>query len=331
MVYILIAAGAVVAAALIGAGAVAAVRTAARPVAAGKLADYGRFVTIDGTAVHLWEEGSGNRDGDVPVILVHGFAATNWCWRHTIPALSGRRRVLAPDLPGFGLSDKPEGFDYSLSGYARFIAAFMDEMNIDRAVLVGNSMGGGVAVRAALDYPDRVEKLVLIDSLGYYKRQFEAYRFVALPVVRDLVMSAAGPRTIGFLLKSRVYRDPSAVDDETIRRFAAAYRTENGRKAPIWVYRGLGTPPMIPREDIRRVTAPTLVIWGGHDLILPPAHARLFKEDIAGSTTIIVPDVGHVPHEERPGPVNRLIRDFIEGEKIGGASPDGQKAGLVLA
>jgi pimeloyl-ACP methyl ester carboxylesterase len=331
MVYILIAAGGGIAAAIIAAGIVAAVRTAARPIPARKLADYGEFITVGGMAVHLWQEGREHRGRDVPVILVHGFAATNWCWRHTIPALSGRRWVLAPDLPGFGLTDKPGGFDYGLSGYARFIAAFMDEMGIERAVLVGNSMGGGVAVRAALDFPDRVEKLVLIDSLGYYKREFEAYRFIGLPVVRDLVMSAAGPRTIGFLLKARVYRDPSAVNAELARRFAAAYRTENGRKAPIWVYRGLGSPPMIPREDIRRVAAPTLVIWGGHDLILPAAHARLFKEDIAGSTAVIVPDVGHVPHEERPGPVNRLILDFVEGDGAGGASLDGDKAGLVLA
>ncbi|MBN2224112.1 MAG: alpha/beta fold hydrolase [Deltaproteobacteria bacterium] len=322
MKYIFIAAGIAAVFALLLLGVAAVVRAVARPVPARKLADYGDFVTVDGVTVHLWEEGRGHRDRDVPVILVHGFAATNWCWRHTIPALSGNRWVLSPDLPGFGLSDKPGEFDYSLSGYARFIAALMDEMEIDRAVLVGNSMGGGVAVRAALDYPDRVQKLVLVDSLGYYKREFEAYRFIGLPVVRDLVMSAAGPRTIGFLLKARVYHDPSAVDDETIRRFAAAYQTENGRKAPVWVSRGLGTPPMIPREDIRKVTTPTLVIWGEKDRILPVAHAGMFGQDIAGSTAVVVPGVGHVPHEEQPEAVNRLILEFLERGGIGNSPPE---------
>jgi 4,5:9,10-diseco-3-hydroxy-5,9,17-trioxoandrosta-1(10),2-diene-4-oate hydrolase len=258
----------------------------------------------------LWQRGARHRRA-APVILIHGFGASNWCWRHTIGPLSERRWVLAPDLPGFGLSDKPEGFDYSLSGYARFIIGLMDEMGIGEATLVGNSMGGGVAVTVALLFPDRVRRLVLIDSLGYYRRTFQLYRFFGLPIVRDLLMGMAGSRSIGLLLRTRVYHDASRLDDETARRFAVAYRTENGRKAPVWVYRGLAPSLAIGPHDIGTIGMPTLVIWGENDKILPVSHAARFGADIAGSTTVVLPGTGHVPHEERPEEVNRLILDFM--------------------
>jgi pimeloyl-ACP methyl ester carboxylesterase len=315
MEYVLIIAGLAIACGPAVLAIVAVARAVARPVPARSLADYGEFVGVDGMDIHVWQGGRRHRRSD-PVVLVPGFAASNWCWRHTLPALSESRWVVAPDLPGFGLSDKPEGFDYSLAGYARFIVSFMDAMGIKRAVLAGNSMGGGVAVMTALLYPERVGRLVLIDSLGYHKRSFQVYRFVALPIIRDLVMGAAGRRSIKLLLKTRVYHDPSVVDDETARRFAAAYRTRNGRKAPIWVYRALAPSPTIPREEIGKVKRPTLVIWGEHDRILPAAHAARFERDIDGARAVIIPGAGHVPHEERPGAVNRLILDFIgEGEQ----------------
>jgi len=317
MYYVLIAAGLLVALAVLVTVVIALIQSVRRPVPTRQLLDYGEFITVGGHTVHLWQGGTQNRNA-VPVILIHGFGASNWCWRHTIEPLSEGRWVLAPDLPGFGLSDKPEGFDYGLAGYARFINTFMDTMGIDRAVLVGNSMGGGVAVMTAVAAPERVEGLVLIDSLGYYRRTFRAYRFVALPVIRDLVMGAVGRHSVRLLLKTRVYHNLSPLDDETVRRFAAPYRTPNGRKAPIWVYRGLAPSPMIDRREIRAVGAPTLVIWGEKDKILPAAHAGMFGGDIAGSRTVVIPDTGHVPQEERPEVVNRLITDFIDGVSDGG-------------
>lgn len=311
MHYLFVAAGLIVASGLMAAGILALIGALRPEIPARGLSDYGGFVTVDGLSVHLWQKGGRHRS-KVPIILIHGFGASNWCWRHTIGPLSGRRWVLAPDLPGFGLSDKPEGFDYTLGGYARFIVSFMDTMGIAHAVLVGNSMGGGVAVAAALSVPDRVSQLILIDSLGYYRRRFMFYRLLALPIVPHLVMATAGRRSIRRLLKARVYHDPSALDDETPRRFAAAYRTQNGRKAPIWVFRGLWPYPMIERGRIESVKTPTLIIWGQNDKILPAAHARRFGTDITGAHTVVIPDTGHVPHEERPGIVNRLIVSFID-------------------
>lgn len=305
--------------AVVLAGVIALVRALRQPVPARQLSDYGDFVDVDGLAIHVWQRGDRAGVG-TPIILVHGFGASNWGWRHTIGPLSAHRWVLAPDLPGFGLSDKPVGFDYSLSGYARFIVDLMDAMGIGEAVLVGNSMGGGVAVKAAYLFPERIRRLVLIDSLGYYRRSFQLYRFLGLPIVGNLVMGMAGPRSIGLLLRARVYHDPSRLDDRTAHRFAIAYGTENGRSAPIWVYRGLAPSPTIGRDEIGAVRVPTLVIWGENDKILPAAHAARFGADIDGSITVVLPETGHVPHEERPEAVNRLILDFVGN---GPDRPDG--------
>jgi pimeloyl-ACP methyl ester carboxylesterase len=312
MMYLAIALG-IVAALVVATGAVYLIENLRPPADPRGLADRGEFVSVEGLSVHVRREGKAH-PGRTPVVLVHGFGANNWCWRFTIAELARRRAVYAPDLPGFGLSDKPEGFDYTLSGYARFIGSFMDEMGICRAILVGNSMGGGVAVEAALLVPGRVEKLVLIDSLGYHKTGFHAYRLFGLPLVRDLIMAVASPFMLRLLLAARVYHDPARVDKELAHRFSLAYRTKNGRRAPLWVWRGLSPSPTIPRARIGAVGVPTLVIWGRHDKILPVRHARLFARDITGSRVEIIPDAGHVPHEERPDAVNRLIVDFIEGK-----------------
>ena len=159
------------------------------------LSDYGGFVTVDDLSIHLWQRGHATppRRPGYPHSRVRRHKLVLEAYHRSLSRV--RRWVLAPDLPGFGLSDKPGGFDYSLSGYARFIVSFMDEMGIRQAVLVGNSMGGGVAVKTALLAPDRIERLVLIDSLGYYKRRtFQLYRLFGLPIVRDLVMGVAGSR-----------------------------------------------------------------------------------------------------------------------------------------
>ncbi len=284
------------------------------PVPAFDLADYGDFVSVGGLSIHVWQGGKEHSDS-VPVILVHGFGANNWCWRFMLKELSARHPVYAPDLPGFGLSDKPEEFDYTLSGYARFIDSFMDAVGIESAVLVGNSMGGGVAITTALAHPGRVKKLVLIDSIGYDKRGSRVYRFLGLPVIRDMIAELTSPAMLRVLLKRRVYHNPSAVTEELVRRFFVAYRTKNGKRSPLWVYQGFAPFPTIPKEEIEKIDVPTLIVWGQHDKILPAEHAGRFSQDIASSRTIIIPDAGHVPHEERPEMVNPLISDFIgEGD-----------------
>jgi len=137
------------------------------PVAGKDLVDYGEFAEIDGMKIHLQHEGTGPA-----VILIHGYTSNLYTWRFNIKELAARGlSVWSLDLPGFGYSDKPDDFGYTLADYADFMADFMDAEGIPKAALVGNSMGGSIAMKTYLVHPDRVERLVLIDSSGYPEKE----------------------------------------------------------------------------------------------------------------------------------------------------------------
>ena len=271
----------------------------------------GEYVSVQGMNIHTFTGGV-EHDDRMPVVFIHGFAATFYCWRFNAENLAADRPVFAPDLPGFGLSDKPSDYDYSLDSYADFIAAYMDEMGVERAVLVGNSMGGGIAMKTELRHPDRVAGLVLIDALGYFKNDFYLYRALGVYPLAEIIMSLNNRPVMTMILKNRVYVDDAFVTDEVVDSFMAVNKTENGRTAPVWVLRAMGPYPVIPTDEIERVSAPTLVIWGEEDRILPVSHVELFSRDIEHAETIIIPDVGHVPMEEKSDVVNDRIRAFVQ-------------------
>jgi pimeloyl-ACP methyl ester carboxylesterase len=275
----------------------------------------GEYVQVQGLNIHTYISGVGRGDR-IPVIFIHGFAASFYCWRLNVEPLAVDGPVYAPDLPGFGLSDKPRDYDYSLDGYADFIAAYMDAMGIERAVLVGNSMGGGIAVKTQIRHPDRVEGIVLIDALGYFNNEFYLYRALGTYPLGEILLSCNNRLIMKTILKAKVYRDNAYATREVVDSYVAVNRTENGRRSPVWVLRAMGAYPVIPTEQIRQVSAPTLIMWGEKDRILPVSHAELYYRDIEHSELVIFPDVGHMPMEERSETVNNFIRGFID--KISG-------------
>src|SRR3990172_12332306 len=121
----------------------------------------GMFVDIDGVRVHYVEAGRGD-----PVVLIHGWNGSTFSYRHTIPELAQNHRVVALDLLGFGYSGRPARADYSVTAQVRLVAGLMDRLDIPSAVVAGHSMGGGIAMRLALSHPERVERLVLVDSVS---------------------------------------------------------------------------------------------------------------------------------------------------------------------
>ncbi|MBN1882022.1 MAG: alpha/beta fold hydrolase [Deltaproteobacteria bacterium] len=271
----------------------------------------GEYVLVQDMNIHTYASGVGCGER-IPVVFIHGFAASFYCWRFNVEPLAVDGPVYAMDLPGFGLSDKPKGHDYSLDGYADFIAAYMDAMGIERAVLVGNSMGGGIAVKTQIRHPDRVAGLVLIDALGYFNNEFYLYRALGTYPLGEILLSCNNRLIMKTILKTKVYRDNAYVTKDVVDSFMAVNKTENGRRSPVWVLRAMGTYPVIPTEEIKSVSAPTLIIWGEKDRVLPVSHAELFSRDIEHTETVIFPDVGHMPMEERSGEVNDLIGAFIE-------------------
>ncbi|MBN1571649.1 MAG: alpha/beta fold hydrolase [Deltaproteobacteria bacterium] len=288
-----------------------AVQELKAPVPAVDLVDYGSFTNVDGINLHVRVEGLENSN-KTPIILIHGFTASLYTWRFNIEDLGKKFPVYALDLPGFGYSDKPKDFQYDLDGYADFIVKFMDAMKIKKAILVGNSMGGGIAMKTALNHPDRVAKLVLIDSVGYaeVKRRFLVFALMGYPVVGEVLMSLNHRSVLEHSLKGGPYYDNSFVTDDVVDSYYNVYKTEYARKVPLIVMRNLLKNYPFKEGEIKNIAAPTLVIWGSNDRLISVDVVENFTRDIKGSSAVVFPETGHMPQEEKADLVNGLITNF---------------------
>jgi len=282
-----------------------------KPVPASELVDYGSFTQVDGMDIHVLAKGRG-----VPIILIHGFTSNIYTWRFNTDELAKGFSVYALDLPGFGYSEKPDkgDFDYSIDGYADFIVSFMDAMGIRKAVLVGNSMGGGVALKTYLKHPKRVDKIVLVDSMGYPSEggHFLVFQLMRYPVIGEVLMSLNYRPVVESSMKGGVYYDNSFVTDDVVDSFFNVYKTENAGKTPLWVMRSFSEKFPFEEGDMEKVKVPTLIIWGAEDNLISAGAADLFARDIADSKAIVLPEAGHLPHEEKADVVNDLISDFVK-------------------
>jgi len=263
------------------------------------------FVDLPGARVRYVRKGSG-----APVVLVHGFASSVYTWKDVLPALAARHDVVAIDLPGFGGSSIPRPLQSA--SYPGVVLAVMDHLGLDRATLVGNSLGGSVAVAVAAEHPERVDRLVLIDSAGFNFGSGDRpwmLRLLAapgmgaaaerLPVRRRLV--AAGLRQVFF--------HDELVTAERIDEYTAPMLRPGAARAAAEL---LGNP--VPRDFaavVAGVRAPTLVVWGREDTWIPVAHAARFADAIPGAASIILEDCGHTPQEEKPAEVAALLQRFL--------------------
>jgi pimeloyl-ACP methyl ester carboxylesterase len=252
-----------------------------------------------------------------PVILIHGFGGSMWQWEHQQHALSQHFRVLTLDLPGAGLSDKPE-IDYRPDQMLDFFLGFMDAVKISQATLVGNSMGAGLAIGMVLAHPTRVTKLVLIDGLPQHVMD----KLTSPSVRRALETSAPswlvsfGNWLFGGLMIESVLQE--IVHDPALLTPAVIERSNRNRQRP-----GLIKPIMAVRENlplwefgfatrIGEITHPTLVIWGEEDRVFPIAVGEELHQTIKGSRFTRIPKAGHIPQWERPDLVNQELITFIQ-------------------
>jgi pimeloyl-ACP methyl ester carboxylesterase len=251
-----------------------------------------------------------------PVVLIHGFGGSMWQWEQQQHTLSQHFRILTLDLPGAGLSDKPE-IDYRPDQMLDFFVGFMDAVKIQQATLVGNSMGAGLAIGMALAHPTRVTKLVLIDGLPQHVME----KLTSPSVRRALATTAPswlvsfGNMLFGGLMIESVLKE--IVHDPTLLTPAVIERSNRNRQRP-----GLIKPIMTVRENlplwesgfatrVGEITHPTLVIWGEEDRVFPVAVGEELHQTIKGSRFIRIPKAGHIPQWERPDLVNQELITFI--------------------
>lgn len=275
----------------------------------------GRFVTVDGLQTYVKDVGP--RDGEA-VVLIHGFGGSTFSWRETIPALANNGyRAVALDLKGFGLSGKTFDEDYSHPAQASFVAGVMDSMGIERATIIGHSMGGNVLAHFALNYPERVDKLVIVDGAvvtGEGGAGFTGIGWLAhIPQIRRLARIVArsilSEEEIGDMLQSAVY-DPQFVTPEMISGYYTPLTIEDWELALLGIVRDSNKNEL--PEPLSEITEPTLIIWGEHDTWVAPANGERLLVGLPDAELAIVPDSGHLPMEERPDMFNTLLLSFLE-------------------
>jgi pimeloyl-ACP methyl ester carboxylesterase len=272
-------------------------------------ADYSRFVDVDGVRVHYQEAGDVTAP---PLILIHGFATSNLVWSKVfLDFAAGGFRVIAPDLLGYGYSDKPRDLDYTIARQAEMVVDFMKELSVEHAVLVGSSYGAAVAATVALDHPAMVEKLILVGAVNNNRpTRYMLMRLFGSPIIGDILSPLlVGSRLLLRKRMKRVYDKHSWVLDE--RRVDARHlplRTRNAHRAIIRTVRRWDAERV--SRDAHLLTQPTLLLWGDTDREVPLQDGERLHEAIPGSRLIVFRDCGHLPHEEYPEHFTQVVSEF---------------------
>jgi pimeloyl-ACP methyl ester carboxylesterase len=268
------------------------------------------FLDVLGLKVHLRDEGP--REDPSPIVLLHGTGGSLHVWEGWAQALRGERRVIRFDLTGFGLTGPtPDGI-YSRDRDAQLVIAVLDTLGVARCTLAGNSLGGSVALRAAIDHPERVEKLILVDSGGYMSTPGSeplGFHLARLPGL-TWVLRHTLPRFLVEQGYRNVFGDPGRVTPEMVDRSVDIMRRAGNRRALLDRFQGRRAVSLADR--IPQLKLPTLIIWGGRDRLISPADAHRFHHDIAGSTLVIFDDLGHTPEEEDPVRTVAAVRQFLQ-------------------
>jgi pimeloyl-ACP methyl ester carboxylesterase len=274
-----------------------------RSVSARALAGQdGRFVEVHGRQLHYTRNGQGRH-----LVLIHGFAGSTYTWRGLIPLLADDYTVYAVDLLGFGLSDKPLDGRYSLADQGDLIVGLIAALKLDRPALAGHSMGGIVAALAAVQSPERIGALVLLDP-GFYHGGPPAlvkYLFFPFDLAAALAFYSRSTRTKSLM---RAYYDRSLVTDELVDNYLKPARTPGARTVLSKMNKYAGAR----YDDIcARIRTPTLLVWGRNDTIVPWSDAERILGEINGARLATIDNAGHMVQEERPQEVAAAIREFL--------------------
>ena len=247
-----------------------------------------------------------------PVMLLHGFGASGYSFSRIVPALSKHFRLYVLDLKGFGKSPKPLDHRYSVYDQAVLVDRFLKTHHLKDVTFIGHSYGGGVALSLAMMDPERIAKLVLIDSASYAQQLPKLIRWLHMPVL--------GP-TLFYLVPASVevkesykyaFYDDTKIPEDIVRRYAKNLYMPHARSAY------LQTVEQLVPEDIESmaqkyhsIRIPTLIIWGANDIVIRKSKAYRLHKDIPGSKLVIIPRCGHIPHEEKPDEVITILEKFM--------------------
>lgn len=274
-----------------------------------------RFVEVNGIDLHYKQAGS----GEPVMILLHGFGASTYSWREVIQPLAEHGTVIAFDRPGFGLTERPMPGEwsgespYSLQSQIRLTIGLMDKLGIQQAVLIGNSAGGTVAMATALEFPQRISALVLVDAAIYAGGGAPAWirPLLGTPHFERLgpwfARSLAGDQGDAFLRAA--WHDPSKISDEVIANYRKPLQLANWDRA-LWELTKASRESGLGKR-LKELELPVLVVSGDDDRIVPTEDSIRLAGEIPGAKLVLFERCGHVPQEECPQPFLEAIIQFL--------------------
>ena len=272
-----------------------------------------QFITLgglqQGIKLHYRDEGiSVEENPNAPVLfLLHGIMASLHTWDGWVESLQDDFRIIRVDIPGFGLTGPYADGIYNIDRAVDMVDQLTDALEIDSFFLAGNSMGGYISWNVALQHPDKVKRLILIDAAGYPFEKPMLLGLLSTPVLKES-MAFITPKFIVEQTLNEVYGDASKVSSEAIERYHQLMLREGNRTAVVSVLASLGH---MNNEGIKQLNIPTLIQWGEKDAWIPLENAQKFADDIAGSKVITYPGVGHIPMEEIPLQTAQDAKDFL--------------------
>jgi pimeloyl-ACP methyl ester carboxylesterase len=280
-----------------------------------------RDIKANGVRLRVALSGSGP-----PVVLLHGLFTHHGTWDAVIDEVSSEFRLIAPDFPGFGESEKPPSsrFSYDVGAFAEVVADLFAGLDIGRAAVVGHALGGAVALTLAARHPELVSRLVLVDSVCFDAPVDLRTRIALFPLVGGFVMKQLwGRATFRSFFRSEVLSNRPGYPVERIDAYYDKFNDPAARGSALATLRATrDTRPIEAQTD--RVQVPTLVVWGRADRLVPARFGQRLSRQIRGAGFELM-DTGHAPHEERPTEFAAILRRFLRAER-----PSGDRSGLSL-
>lgn len=259
-----------------------------------------RFMDIQGNRIHYKDEG----EGEV-LLLIHGTASSLHTWDQWQQRLSKQFRVIRMDLPGFGLTGPDKSDRYEIADDIAFLNTFLQALNIDQAHWVGNSLGGRIAWQYAIEYPEQIKTLTLMNALGYPQASWPPAIQLAMLPGMETIMPFVSSRFIFSQSLYDIYFNHELITEKTIDRYyELSLITGNSAAFPKRVKAKLDDQS----AAIKQVRVPTLILWGKEDQYFPAANAKKFAADIPGAQVKLYEHVGHLPMEEIP---NQSVADLV--------------------
>lgn len=267
------------------------------------------FVSVKGMQIHLRDEGP--RHDPLPIVLLHGTSASLHTWQGWADRLSASRRVIRFDMPAFGLTGPAPDDDYQIESYASTVVAVMAHLNVERAVIAGNSLGGYVAWATAVLYPQQVDKLILVNASGFPFASESVplgFKIASNPLLKNLVGDLL-PRAVIRSSLENVYSDNNKVTDALVDQYFDLTTRQGNRDA--LGQRFVQTLPGKLAKRVSEIRQPTLIIWGRDDKLIPLAIGHRFESEISNSRLVVLDNLGHLPHEEGPQKTAEIVIDFL--------------------